>query len=88
MMKVGKMRQLWELRRADFWLAMIALVGVLVVPTLQALGIAVVASLARPHLARQRAAPDLPGPGQRRAGAARPANGPGVGRAGPGHGAP
>ncbi len=45
MMKVGKMRQLWELRRADFWLAMIALVGVLVVPTLQALGIAVVASL-------------------------------------------
>jgi MFS superfamily sulfate permease-like transporter len=46
MMKVGKMRQLWELRRADFWLAMIALVGVLVMPTLQALGIAVVASLA------------------------------------------
>jgi sulfate permease, SulP family len=45
MMKVGKMRQLWELRRADFWLAAIALVGVLVVPTLQALGIAVLASL-------------------------------------------
>ena len=42
----------------------------------------------RPHLARQRAAPDLPGPGQRRAGAARPANGPGVGRTGPGHRAP
>jgi high affinity sulfate transporter 1 len=45
MMKVGKMRRLWDLRRADFWLAIIALVGVLVVPTLQALGIAVVASL-------------------------------------------
>ncbi len=45
MMRVGKMRRLWDLRRVDFWLAMIALVGVLVVPTLQALGIAVVASL-------------------------------------------
>jgi sulfate permease, SulP family len=45
MMKVGKMRRLWDLRRVDFWLAVIALVGVLVVPTLQALGIAVVASL-------------------------------------------
>jgi sulfate permease, SulP family len=45
MMKVGKMRRLWDLRRLDFWLAAIALVGVLVVPTLQALGIAVVASL-------------------------------------------
>jgi len=46
MMKVGKLRRLWELRRIDFWLAMIALVGVLVIPTLQALGLAVVASLA------------------------------------------
>ena len=46
MMKVAKMRQLWQLRRVDFWLAMIALVGVLVVPTLQALGIAVFVSLA------------------------------------------
>ncbi len=45
MMKVGKMRRLWELRRVDFWLALIALVGVLALPTLQALGIAVVASL-------------------------------------------
>jgi SulP family sulfate permease len=45
MMKVAKMRRLWELRRIDFWLAMIALVGVLVVPTLEALGIAVVVSL-------------------------------------------
>ncbi len=45
MMKVGKLRRLWALRRIDFWLAMIALVGVLVMPTLQALGIAVVASL-------------------------------------------
>ena len=45
MMKVDKMRRLWELRRIDFWLAMIALVGVLVVPTLEALGIAVAVSL-------------------------------------------
>jgi len=45
MMKIPKMRQLWQLRRIDFWLAMIALVGVLVVPTLEALGIAVVVSL-------------------------------------------
>lgn len=45
MMKVAKMRQLWQLRRVDFWLAAIALVGVLAVPTLQALGIAVLASL-------------------------------------------
>jgi high affinity sulfate transporter 1 len=45
MMKVAKMRQLWQLRRVDFWLAMIALVGVLVVPTLEALGIAVAVSL-------------------------------------------
>jgi SulP family sulfate permease len=45
MMKVAKLRQLWQLRRTDFWLAMIALVGVLVVPTLEALGIAVVVSL-------------------------------------------
>jgi MFS superfamily sulfate permease-like transporter len=45
MMKVGKMRRLWELRRADFWLAMIALVGVLCVETLVALGLAVVVSL-------------------------------------------
>ena len=46
MMKVGKLRRLWQLRRIDFWLAMIALAGVLVVPTLEALGLAVVASLA------------------------------------------
>ena len=45
MMKVGKMRQLWRLRQADFWLAMIALVGVLVMPTLPALALAVVVSL-------------------------------------------
>jgi MFS superfamily sulfate permease-like transporter len=45
MMKVGKMRQLWRLRRMDFWLASIALVGVLVMPTLPALAIAVVVSL-------------------------------------------
>ncbi len=46
MMKVGKVRHLWRLRRADFWLAMIALAGVLVMPTLPALGLAVVVSLA------------------------------------------
>jgi sulfate permease, SulP family len=45
MMKVGKMRSLWRLRRADFWLAMIALVGVLAMPTLQALALAVLVSL-------------------------------------------
>jgi SulP family sulfate permease len=45
MMKVSKMRELWRLRRADFWLASIALVGVLVMPTLPALGLAVVVSL-------------------------------------------
>ena len=45
MMKVDKMRRLWQLRRIDFGLAMIALVGVLVMPTLEALGLAVVASL-------------------------------------------
>jgi SulP family sulfate permease len=45
MMKVGKLRRLWLLRRIDFWLAIIALVGVLVVPTLEALGLAVLASL-------------------------------------------
>ena len=45
MMKVGKMRQLWRLRRLDFWLASIALAGVLVMPTLAALAIAVAVSL-------------------------------------------
>ena len=45
MMKVGKMSDLWRLRRVDFWLATLALVGVLVMPTLPALGIAVVVSL-------------------------------------------
>ena len=45
MMKVDKLRRLWKLRRIDFWLAMIALIGVLVIPTLEALGLAVVASL-------------------------------------------
>jgi len=45
MMKVAKMRQLWRLRRAEFWLAAVALVGVLVMPTLPALGIAVIVSL-------------------------------------------
>jgi sulfate permease, SulP family len=46
MMKVAKMRELWHLRRADFLFAMIALVGVLIMPTLPALAIAVLVSLA------------------------------------------
>jgi sulfate permease, SulP family len=46
MMKVDKMRRLWLLRRIDFWMAIIALVGVLVVPTLEALAVAVIVSLA------------------------------------------
>jgi len=45
MMKVSKMKRLWRLRRAEFWLAMIALAGVLVMPTLPALALAVVVSL-------------------------------------------
>jgi sulfate permease, SulP family len=45
MMKVDKLRRLRRLRRIDFGLAMIALVGVLVMPTLEALGLAVLASL-------------------------------------------
>jgi MFS superfamily sulfate permease-like transporter len=45
MMKVAKMRELWRLRRAEFWLASIALAGVLAMPTLPAPGIAVIASL-------------------------------------------
>jgi SulP family sulfate permease len=45
MMKVSKMKRLWRLRRADFWLAAIALAGVLVMPTLWALALAVVVSL-------------------------------------------
>ena len=45
MMKVGKMKRLWRLRRAEFWLAVIALAGVLVMPTLPALALAVVVSL-------------------------------------------
>ena len=45
MMKVSKMQRLWRLRRADFWLAVIALAGVLVMPTLPALALAVVVSL-------------------------------------------
>jgi MFS superfamily sulfate permease-like transporter len=40
------MRRLWNLRRIDFWLAMVALVGVLVFPTLEALTLAVLVSLA------------------------------------------
>lgn len=45
MMKVAKMRDLWRLRRAELCLALIALLGVLVMPTLPALAIAVVVSL-------------------------------------------
>ena len=72
MMKVGKMRRLWELRRVDFWLAMIALVGVLCVETLVALGLAVVISLGADDLAGERGAPDVPRPRPGRPGAGRP----------------
>ena len=88
MMKVGKMRRLWDLRRADFWLAMIALVGVLVVPTLQALGIAVVASLG--VLIWRASEPRLTFLG-RASGGLEPLDlrpGTGVGRAGAAHRAP
>ena len=88
MMKVGKMRRLWELRRVDFWLAMIALVGVLVMPTLQALGIAVVASLA--VLVWRVSEPRMTflGRGERRPGARGPADRAGGGDAGAAHRAP
>jgi len=45
MLKFRKMGQLRAARRIDFRLALIALVGVLVMPTLQALGLAVTVSL-------------------------------------------
>ena len=88
MMKVGKMRQLWELRRADFLAGHDRPRGRPDRAHPAGAGHRRRRFAGRPHLACQRAAPDLPGPGQRRAGAARPANRPGVGRAGPGHGAP
>lgn len=46
MERVAPLRRLWRLRRADFVLAMIALLSVLVVGILVGLGIAVLASLA------------------------------------------
>ena len=64
MMKFDKMRRLWELRRVDFWLAMIALVGVLVVPTLEALGLAVAVSLGVLIWRSSDAAPDVPRAGR------------------------
>ncbi len=45
MMKFKKMRQLWNVRRVDFWLALIALFGVLTFEALEGLLIAVVISL-------------------------------------------
>ncbi len=70
MMKVDKMRRLWKLRRIDFWLAMIALVGVLVDAHPGGARARRRRLAGRPGLARQRGAHDLPGPGQRRPGAA------------------
>lgn len=46
MMKFKKMRHLWEMRRVDFWLAIIALFGVLTFDALEGLLIAVIISLA------------------------------------------
>jgi sulfate permease, SulP family len=46
MMKFKKMRHLWELRRVDFWLAVVALFGVLTFEALEGLLIAVIISLA------------------------------------------
>lgn len=45
MMRIGPMRRLWHLRRADFMFAMVALIGVLVFDILAGLAIAVAVSL-------------------------------------------
>ncbi len=46
MMKFKKLQQLWKVRRIDFWLAIIALFGVLTFEALEGLLIAVIVSLA------------------------------------------
>jgi sulfate permease, SulP family len=46
MMKFKQMRHLWDMRRVDFWLAMVALFGVLTFEALEGLLIAVIISLA------------------------------------------
>ncbi len=46
MMNVAKMRRYWRTREADFWLAMTALVGVLLFDALMGLALAVLVSLA------------------------------------------
>jgi SulP family sulfate permease len=46
MMKFKKMRHLWDMRRVDFWLAVVALFGVLTFEALEGLLIAVIISLA------------------------------------------
>jgi sulfate permease, SulP family len=46
MMKFKQMRHLWDVRRVDFWLAVVALFGVLTFEALEGLLIAVVISLA------------------------------------------
>ena len=74
MMKVGKMRRLWELRRVDFWLAMVALVGVLCVETLVALGLAVIISLGLMIWRTSEARLTLPRPRPRQPGAGGPAD--------------
>ncbi len=66
MMKVGKMRRLWDLRRVDFWLAMIALVGVLVVQTLVALGAGGHRLAGLLDLADERGSPHVPRPARGR----------------------
>ncbi len=88
MMKVGKLRRLWELRRIDFWLAMIALVGVLVMPTLEALGIAVVASLAVLVWRASEGRVTFLGRASRRPGAGGPGSRAGRGHPGAAHRAP
>jgi MFS superfamily sulfate permease-like transporter len=45
MMKFKKMRHLWDMRRVDFWLAVVALFGVLTFEALEGLLIAVIISL-------------------------------------------
>ena len=74
MMKVGKMRRLWELRRVDFWLAMIALVGVLVVPDPRGARVAVVVSLGVLVWRASEGRLTFLGRARRRPGAGRPAD--------------
>jgi sulfate permease, SulP family len=65
MVKVTKLKHLWNVRRSDFWLAMAAMLAAMTFQTLQALAIAVVISLlaliwnaSRPRLAVLGRVPD------------------------------